>query len=327
MVWLPEPSLLAFALACVGAFWLLLPRARAGQVAGRRAVPAAALARRRGCRPPGRLDVARDRRRPGPVGARAHRATTHCCYDAGAAGSRGLDFGEAAVVPALRALGVRPLDTLMVSHGDNDHAGGMRRRAARLSRRRACSASKAGRSPAWACAEARKPGAGTASSSSPASAAVVSVPAQRQFLRAAHRSRRTRGCCCRATSAGTSRRACCASRRARLRGGPAAGPAPRQPRRPRAPPFVPRGRTALGGGQCGRRNRFGLPRPEVVRALPARRRRGAEHRRHRRARGSGSAPAGAQLLSARRAGPAALLAGAGRPPAQAMLSAIEAGDR
>jgi hypothetical protein len=27
MLWLPEPSLLALALACAGAFWLLLPRA------------------------------------------------------------------------------------------------------------------------------------------------------------------------------------------------------------------------------------------------------------------------------------------------------------
>src|SRR3546814_986171 len=33
-------------------------------------------------------------------------------------------MGEAAVVPALHALGVARLDALVVSHGDNDHAGG-----------------------------------------------------------------------------------------------------------------------------------------------------------------------------------------------------------
>ena len=36
----------------------------------------------------------------------------------------GFDAGERAVVPALRGLGVRRLDLAMVSHGDNDHAGG-----------------------------------------------------------------------------------------------------------------------------------------------------------------------------------------------------------
>ncbi len=45
-------------------------------------------------------------------------------YDAGPAFTGGLDLGEAAVVPALRALGVRRLDALMISHADNDHAGG-----------------------------------------------------------------------------------------------------------------------------------------------------------------------------------------------------------
>lgn len=45
-------------------------------------------------------------------------------YDAGARFPSGFDLGQAAVVPALRALGVRRLDRLMLSHGDNDHAGG-----------------------------------------------------------------------------------------------------------------------------------------------------------------------------------------------------------
>ena len=37
---------------------------------------------------------------------------------------RGFDAGERAVVPTLRALGVRRLDAVVLSHGDNDHAGG-----------------------------------------------------------------------------------------------------------------------------------------------------------------------------------------------------------
>ncbi|AND68214.1 hypothetical protein ATSB10_07600 [Dyella thiooxydans] len=45
-------------------------------------------------------------------------------YDAGARYPSGFDVGAAAVVPSLRALGVRRLDLLMISHGDNDHAGG-----------------------------------------------------------------------------------------------------------------------------------------------------------------------------------------------------------
>ncbi|WEN14062.1 DNA internalization-related competence protein ComEC/Rec2 [Rhodanobacter sp. AS-Z3] len=45
-------------------------------------------------------------------------------YDAGARYPSGFDLGEAAVLPALHALGVSHLDMLMISHGDNDHAGG-----------------------------------------------------------------------------------------------------------------------------------------------------------------------------------------------------------
>jgi len=45
-------------------------------------------------------------------------------YDTGARYPSGFDLGEAAVLPTLHALGVSRLDTLIVSHGDNDHAGG-----------------------------------------------------------------------------------------------------------------------------------------------------------------------------------------------------------
>src|SRR5690625_222521 len=45
-------------------------------------------------------------------------------YDAGARYPSGFDLGRVAVIPALHALGVHHLGVLMISHGDNDHAGG-----------------------------------------------------------------------------------------------------------------------------------------------------------------------------------------------------------
>ncbi|MFA5679288.1 MAG: DNA internalization-related competence protein ComEC/Rec2 [Pseudomonas sp.] len=47
-------------------------------------------------------------------------------YDTGARFASGFDLGEAVVHPALLALGVRKLDILLLSHADNDHAGGAR---------------------------------------------------------------------------------------------------------------------------------------------------------------------------------------------------------
>ena len=45
-------------------------------------------------------------------------------YDTGARYPSGFDLGEAAVLPSIHALGITRLDMLMISHGDNDHAGG-----------------------------------------------------------------------------------------------------------------------------------------------------------------------------------------------------------
>lgn len=47
-------------------------------------------------------------------------------FDAGARHARDSDEGARTIVPALRALGVRGLDALIVSHADLDHAGGTR---------------------------------------------------------------------------------------------------------------------------------------------------------------------------------------------------------
>lgn len=45
-------------------------------------------------------------------------------YDAGARLSSGFDLGEAVVHPALVSFGIATLDAMLLSHADNDHAGG-----------------------------------------------------------------------------------------------------------------------------------------------------------------------------------------------------------
>ncbi len=45
-------------------------------------------------------------------------------YDTGASLSADFEMGSAVIKPALRALGVKKLDRLVISHADNDHAGG-----------------------------------------------------------------------------------------------------------------------------------------------------------------------------------------------------------
>jgi len=122
LVWLPEPRLPAVLLALVGAFWLLLPRGSPGK-------PLATLLMLP------LLWPALDRPARGEVdlllldvgqGLSLLVRTEHhaLLYDAGPAAPRGLDMGEAVVLPALRAQGVRRLDAMVLSHGDNDHAGG-----------------------------------------------------------------------------------------------------------------------------------------------------------------------------------------------------------
>jgi len=123
MVWLPEPGLLALGLACLGAAWLLLPR-------GTPAKPLALLLLLPLLWPnlhlpePGQAEIEVIDVGQG-LSVLVRTANHRLLFDAGPASSRGLDFGEAAVVPALRALGVDKLDTLLISHGDNDHSGGM----------------------------------------------------------------------------------------------------------------------------------------------------------------------------------------------------------
>jgi len=120
--YLPQPVWWAAPLALAGAAWLFLPRG----------VPARALG--------GLLflPLLWPAESPPPRGAFEARVIDvgqglsvlvrtrgHALlYDAGARYRSGFDLGEAVVLPALRALGVQRLDALMISHGDNDHAGG-----------------------------------------------------------------------------------------------------------------------------------------------------------------------------------------------------------
>jgi competence protein ComEC len=121
-LWLPAPGWPVLVLAMASAFWLLLPRGTPGK-------PLAALLLlplfwpQPHRPPPAAVDVYQI-----DVGqglAIALLTERHALlFDAGAAFEGGLDLGEAAVVPVLQSLGVRRLDRLIVSHADNDHAGG-----------------------------------------------------------------------------------------------------------------------------------------------------------------------------------------------------------
>jgi competence protein ComEC len=120
--WLPESAWYALPLALVGGFWLLLPRGVPGK-------PLAVLLWLPLLWP--------DVHRPAPGDAElvvvdvgqglsvlVRTAQHDLLYDMGPAIPDGFDAGERVDVPALHALGVRRLDMAIVSHGDNDHAGG-----------------------------------------------------------------------------------------------------------------------------------------------------------------------------------------------------------
>lgn len=122
LLWLPEPDALALSLALCAAFWLLLPRGVPGKpLALLLLLPLLWPNIERPSR--GEVDIALI-----DVGQGLSVLVTterHALlFDAGPASERGLDLGESAVVPALRGTGLKNLDVLLLSHGDNDHVGG-----------------------------------------------------------------------------------------------------------------------------------------------------------------------------------------------------------
>lgn len=118
----PEPSTWTVVLAMLGALWLLMPRG----------VPARALGLflflpllLPGAAPLADGEFTAYMLDVGQGQAFVVRTRDHAMiYDAGAKFPSGFDFGEATVMPALHALGIEHVDRMIVSHGDNDHAGG-----------------------------------------------------------------------------------------------------------------------------------------------------------------------------------------------------------
>nr|WP_225737448.1 DNA internalization-related competence protein ComEC/Rec2 [Dyella acidiphila] len=120
--YLPAVQPLALLLATLGAAWLFMPRGVPLRALGAllflpllwpvRSLPPVGAFRA------WMLDVGQGL----SVVVRTHRHAL--VYDAGARYPSDFDLGQAVVLPSLHALGVEQLDMLMVSHADNDHAGG-----------------------------------------------------------------------------------------------------------------------------------------------------------------------------------------------------------
>lgn len=121
--WLPHAHWHAVPLALLGALWLLLPRGVPGKPLALllwlpllwpdRALPVDGEAEIVV------IDVGQG------LSALVRTSRHSVLYDMGPAVKDGFDAGDRAVVPALHALGVRAIDAAIVSHGDNDHAGGL----------------------------------------------------------------------------------------------------------------------------------------------------------------------------------------------------------
>jgi competence protein ComEC len=118
----PEPGFVALALAMVGAFWLLQPRGVPARAVGAFLMLPLLMPQQSNLRD-GAFDAyVLDVGQGLAIVVRTARHTL--IYDAGPRYQSGFDLGEAAVVPALRALGIEHPDRLIISHGDSDHAGG-----------------------------------------------------------------------------------------------------------------------------------------------------------------------------------------------------------
>jgi competence protein ComEC len=123
LVW-PQPPLWSLLLAVTGIALLCVPRGVPGRWSGAflllplvfvsRPLPAAGEAW------VALLDVGQG------LAAVVRTATHTLVYDTGPAFGEDFDTGHAVVVPYLRYQGVRRVDRLVISHGDNDHIGGAR---------------------------------------------------------------------------------------------------------------------------------------------------------------------------------------------------------
>lgn len=121
-VFLAEPSFLALLLAALGVLWLLMPRGTPARALGALLI-LPLLAPRLPVLPPGQAELHLFDVGQG-LSALVRTRNHALLIDTGPAFGSGLDMGEAAIVPALRSLGLTRLDRVLVSHGDADHAGG-----------------------------------------------------------------------------------------------------------------------------------------------------------------------------------------------------------
>ena len=119
----PAPPMWALGLAILGALWLIAPRGWPARALG--AVLMLPMLLTPPARPaPGELwfsllDVGQG------LAAVARTHTHTLVFDAGPRLSARFDTGRAVVAPYLRHIGVAAVDMLIVSHGDNDHIGGV----------------------------------------------------------------------------------------------------------------------------------------------------------------------------------------------------------
>jgi len=117
-----EPPIWCILLALLGVVWMLAPRGIPGRWLGLVMWAPAAFHEPDRPEPGGYrltlLDVGQ--------GLAAVIETRHktLVYDTGARISASFDMGAAVIAPYLHARGIRHLDALIVSHGDNDHIGG-----------------------------------------------------------------------------------------------------------------------------------------------------------------------------------------------------------
>jgi competence protein ComEC len=123
MLWLPEPSLLVLLLSMIGAFILLLPRAVPGKWLAIILFLPLLLPNLHSPKE-AEVDIAMIDVGQG-LSVLVKTKNHALLYDAGPAKIGGFDAGESVVVPALHAVGIRKLDRIVISHGDNDHAGGL----------------------------------------------------------------------------------------------------------------------------------------------------------------------------------------------------------
>lgn len=121
--WIPaSPAGAALVLGALGAMLAFLPR---GVPLRALAIPClAVLALPRGTGTPAQLEVtALDVGQGSAIVVRTRRHAL--LFDAGPAFEEGFDAGRSIVAPYLLGLGLQRLDLLVLSHGDNDHAGGV----------------------------------------------------------------------------------------------------------------------------------------------------------------------------------------------------------